>query len=228
MQDNVNHVWWYCLYYLLYNIIRGKKMVRLWEEQKFVNMFIISLWSALFLQSVIVPFSLAPSLTSFVTYPLIFYLQWKGGKKVSFPVPSTFCCCWHASVQISSLSAVLIATNHFVVYGMWRRPKLVLGRRVRKHADVYPGCTVGSLCWSEYLIASSTSTETKGSHDDLLLLAQSEMSCRQFCDPLLPSASRGHTMRTPYSYPGRGSSAVPWLPWDFMFSSLLPSLCQGG
>ena len=54
-----------------------------------------------------------------------------GEKKASFPVPSTFCCCWHASVQISSLYAVLRATNHFVVYRMWWRLKLVLGRHVQ-------------------------------------------------------------------------------------------------
>lgn len=63
--------------------------------------------------------------------------------------------------------------------------------------------TVGSLFWAEYIISFSISTDTNSCspHDDLLVLAQSEMSCRRFCDLLLPSASRGHTMRTPYSYP---------------------------
>lgn len=66
-----------------------------------------------------------------------------------------------------------------------------------------PGYTVGSLFWAEFIIAFSLSTDTKASspHDDLLLLAQSEMSFRWFCDLLLPSASRGQTIRTPYSYP---------------------------
>lgn len=37
--------------------------------------------------------------------------------------------------------------------------------------------------------------------------------------PTRSSASRGHTIRTPCSFPSRGSTAVPSIPWDFLMKS---------
>lgn len=64
------------------------------------------------------------------------------------------------------------------------------------------------------------------SHDGLLLLSQSEMSCRWSCVLLLLSTSRGHTIRSPYSYPDR----VIWYTMNPLGSHaefFLLSPCQG-
>lgn len=91
------------------------------------------------------------------------------------------------------------------------------------------GCTIGSLFWAEHTVAFSLSRDAKSSspHNDALLLVQSEMSCRRFRDLFLPPASRGHTIRVPYSYPHKGSSGRPWIPWDFVLSSFLQSVFEG-
>lgn len=100
MQENVNDVQCDNIYmiFLYDNAIkqRAKQMIRLWGEQNYIKMFIVSLWSTLFFHHLIVPFSLALSLSHFFCYissNLLFAKKRKKkrGKKASiFLSPALF------------------------------------------------------------------------------------------------------------------------------------------
>lgn len=67
----------------------------------------------------VAPIFLAPPVSLSLLYVLLSLICKRcGGRRektlLLFPIPSTFCCCWHASVQISSFCAVLIVTSHFI------------------------------------------------------------------------------------------------------------------